>query len=471
MKIQLVVFAVVAVVAGAVMVFGVAHLPGALLGVGRYTVTVELPESGGLYTDSNVTYRGTQVGRVTAVRLTETGVEAVLSLSDAVPIPADLDAEVHSQSAVGEQFVALIPRAGAGRPLQGGDVIPRERTSVPPDIDELLDATNTGLEAIPAAELQTVIEQAYVAVGGLGPEIRRFVMGSTQLAIDGRGDLDALVTLIDDSAPVLNSQTETADAIATWADDLADVADSLRDSDAAVAGVLERGPQSVQEGRALLDRLRPTLPVIAANLASVGEVAVVYQPAIEQLLVLLPQGVASTQAMLMANLNTRQDYKGSYLDFNLNLGLPPPCTTGFLPAQQRRAPAMVDYPDRPDGNLYCRVPQDSQFNVRGVRNNPCLSVPGKRAPTVAMCESDEQYVPINDGMNWKGDPNATLSGQEIPELPAETVAPEHIPPIAVAEYDPATGGYVAPDGRVYTQADLAADTAPDWRSMLLAPGG
>lgn len=270
---------------------------------------------------------------------------------------------------------------------------------------------------------------------------------------------------------MLDSQTETAGAITSWADSLADVADSLRDSDTALAGVLERGPRTVDEGRALLDRLRPTLPVIAANLASVGEVAVVYQPAIEQLLVLLPQGVASTQAMLMANLNTRQDYKGSYLDFNLNLGLPPPCTTGFIPAQQRRAPAVVDYPDRPDGDIYCRVPQDSPFNVRGVRNYPCFSAPGKRAPTVALCESDEQYVPLNDGMNWKGDPNATLSGQDIPEQSAELVAPVQGPPMAVAEYDPATGSYVAPDGRVYTQSDLAGTAVSDWRSLLLPPGG
>ncbi len=34
-----------------------------------------------------------------------------------------------------------------------------------------------------------------------------------------------------------------------------------------------------------------------------------------------------------------------------------------------------------------------------------------------MCESNENYVPLNDGYNWKGDPNATLSGQAVPQLP------------------------------------------------------
>ncbi len=48
----------------------------------------------------------------------------------------------------------------------------------------------------------------------------------------------------------------------------------------------------------------------------------------------------------MANVNTKQDYKGQYLSFNLNLNLPPPCTTGFLPAQQQRIPTFQDSPDR-----------------------------------------------------------------------------------------------------------------------------
>ena len=182
-----------------------------------------------------------------------------------------------------------------------------------------------------------------------------------------------------------------------------------------MAGILEQGPGAADEVRALFDRLQPTLPIVLANLVSIGEVAVTYQPNLEQLLVLLPQGTATTQATGVANRNTKQDYEGDYLSFNLNLNLPPPCTTGFLPAQQQRAPSFEDYPDRPPGDLYCRIPQDAAFNVRGARNLPCITVPGKRAPTVKLCESNENYVPLNDGCNWKGDPNATLSGQAIPQ--------------------------------------------------------
>ncbi|MBX7430528.1 MCE family protein [Mycobacterium sp. Y57] len=470
-KVQLVLFVVVSVVAAGSMLLGYMRVP-AMFGIGRYTVTVELPESAGLYPRANVTYRGTEVGRVEDVRLTDTGVQAVLSLRSNVAIPSDLDAEVHSQNAVGEQYVALLPRDGAAPRLRDGDVISLDRTSVPPDINDLLDDTNLGLEAIPADNLETVIDEAYTAVGGLGPEIQRIVKGGTALSIDARENLDSLTALIDQSQPVLDSQTETADAVNAWAAHLATTVRQVADEDSGVRGLLEHGPGAADESRALLERLQPTVPIILANLVSVGDVALAYRNDIEQLLVLLPSATAILQGFILPNRNTIQDYQGAYLAFNMNLNLPPPCTTGFLPFRQMRSPSEVDAPERPEGDLYCRIPQDSDSNVRGVRNIPCETRPGKRAPTVALCESDESYIPLNDGQNWKGDPNATLSGQDIPQLPPGSPPPQRPPtPIAVAPYDPATGTYIGPDGQVYRQSDLgqAGPGVTSWQDLLVPP--
>jgi phospholipid/cholesterol/gamma-HCH transport system substrate-binding protein len=491
--IQIAIFAVIATTALMIMVFTYMRLPS-FLGIGQYRVTVQLPETGGLYPRGNVTYRGVQVGEVKSVQLTDIGVDAVLSLDSGVKIPADLEAEVHSVSSVGEQYVQLLPRSGNGPVLKDGDVIPMDRTAVPTDINTVLDLTNRGLEAIPRDNLKTVVDEAYVAVGGLGPELRRLVAGSTALASDARANLDPLTTLIDKSKPVLDSQTETADSIQAWAANLASISTQLQSQDPAVAGLLDKGPGAAGEVRALIDRVQPTLPIVLANLVSIGEVAVTYQPSLEQLLVLLPQGTAVTQAVGVHKRNTKQDYKGDALLFNLNLvipalpapiplppqQLPPPCTTGFLPAQQQRIPTFEDYPDRPAGDVYCRVPQDAPFNVRGARNLPCITVPGKRAPTWQQCESGEYYVPLNDGYNWKGDPNATLSGQPVPHVPPAVPPAEStpqpasvLPPIAAAEYDPSSGTYVGPDGHVYRQADLArsANEEQTWQTMLLPPKG
>ncbi|MFA5710883.1 MCE family protein [Mycolicibacterium sp.] len=468
-KMQLAIFGIVSLVAGAIMAFSYVKVPS-MLGIGQYTVTVELPQTGGLYQTANVTYRGTKVGRVTDVRLTDTGgVEAVLSLKSGINIPSDLSAEVHSVSAIGEQYVALLPRSEDGPELRDGDVIPLDRSTVPPPINKLLDATNRGIQAIPKDNVKTVIDESYTAVGRLGPELSRIVQGSTQLASDARANLDPLITLIDKAAPLMDSQAETADSIQAWGAHLANLTEQVRSADPAVAGLIENGAETAEEARQLFDRLKPTLPVLMANLVSVGEVAVTYQPAIEQVLVLLPQLTASLQGALLANKDSLRKYPGLYVSFNLNLNLPPVCTTGFLPADQQLTPNVEATADPIEGDLYCRIPQDSWNVVRGNRNYPCITRPGKRAPTVKMCESDEEYVPLNDGFNWKGDPNATLSGQGIPQLPPPP-AEERPAPLPVAEYDPATGDYVGPDGKLYNQANLATHTeGKTWESMLMPP--
>jgi phospholipid/cholesterol/gamma-HCH transport system substrate-binding protein len=126
------------------------------------------------------------------------------------------------------------------------------------------------------------------------------------------------------------------------------------------------------------------------------------------------------------------------------------------------------------------VPQDRLFNVRGACNIPCETVPGKCAPTAAMCGSNDVYLPLNDGYNWQGDPDAPLSGQAVPQLPpgappaqAGPPAGPGPPPIAAAEYDPATGTYVGPDGHTSTQANLAngAKEEQTWQTMMLPPKG
>jgi phospholipid/cholesterol/gamma-HCH transport system substrate-binding protein len=481
-KIQLVVFAIIALTSATIMVNSYMRIPSTVFGVGKYIVTLQLPQAGGLYAGGNVTYRGVQVGRVTDVRLAAGGADVQLTLDSNQAIPADLKAEVHSVSAIGEQYVQLLPQSEQGPLLKNGDVIAKDRTVIPPDINALLDATNRGLDAIPRDNLKTVVDESYSAFAGLGPELSRLITGSTKLAHDANKTVDAQIALIDGAKPVLDSQTDTADSIQSWAANLASITSQLRDNDDAVQGILQKAPAAADETRALLDRLTPSLPVVLANLVSIDQVAITYQPNLEALLVLIPRGTEMFAGVLVPNRNTRQAYRGGFQSFNLNLNLPPTCTTGYLPPQQQRSMALQDYPPRPDGDLYCRIPQDSPFNVRGARNFPCETRPGKRAPTVKMCESDEQYQPLNDGLNWKGDPNSTLSGQDVPQAPPGVPPPPAAepapgappaPPIAVAQYDPATGTYVGPDGQVYTQANLAPDSekGKTWQSMLTPLAG
>ena len=78
-RIQLAIFTIASIIGVLVMVFTYMQAP-TLLGVGRITVKLELPSSGGLYRFSNVTYRGVQVGKVTAMDVSRSQATATLSL-------------------------------------------------------------------------------------------------------------------------------------------------------------------------------------------------------------------------------------------------------------------------------------------------------------------------------------------------------------------------------------------------------
>jgi len=120
-RIQLVVFVVIGVLVMGYTAIRYANL-GRLFGLrGYYVVHLELANAGGIFPQANVTYRGVSVGRVGAVQLTSTGVEADLNISNsAPPIPADLQASIADLSAVGEQYVNLRPATSSGPYLTQG---------------------------------------------------------------------------------------------------------------------------------------------------------------------------------------------------------------------------------------------------------------------------------------------------------------------------------------------------------------
>src|ERR1700745_4247762 len=154
-RIQLAIFAVIGTIGVIAMVLFYIQAP-TLLGIGRMTVKLELPATGGLYRFSNVTYRGVQIGKVTAVGLTPQGAQATLSLDTSPKIPADLRAEVRSISAVGEYYVDLRPRTDSPPYLHNGSVIAVNDATIPLPIGPVLDQTSALVKKLTKRQLGAV---------------------------------------------------------------------------------------------------------------------------------------------------------------------------------------------------------------------------------------------------------------------------------------------------------------------------
>ncbi|WP_197374990.1 MCE family protein [Mycolicibacterium baixiangningiae] len=386
---QLVLFTIASIVGVGVMVFAYMKVP-TLLGIGKVNVTLELPTGGGLYQFSNVTYRGVQVGEVTAVELTEKGAKATLLLDMSPEIPADLEAAVRSVSAVGEQYVDLRPRTDSGPYLEDGSVITQENATVPQAVGPMLDQVSKLVDSIPEGRISDVLDETFKAFNGAGPDFASLLDSASKVTTDANGVSDQMRALIDDSGPLLDSQAETTDAIRTWARSLSGVSEQLVQNDPEVRAILQRGPGFAQEVSQLLNQVKPTLPVLLANLTTVGQTLVTYNPSLEQLLVIFPGIIAAQQSFGLPQNNPTGLPSG---DFAITIGDPQPCTVGFLPPSQWRSPEDTTTLDTPDG-LYCKLPQDSPIAVRGARNYPCIGHPGKRAPTVELCNDPRGFQPL-----------------------------------------------------------------------------
>jgi phospholipid/cholesterol/gamma-HCH transport system substrate-binding protein len=274
----------------------------------------------------------------------------------------------------------------------------------------MLDQVSALVDSVPEGRISDLLDESFKAFNGAGYDFQSLLDSASEVTGDVNDVSDQTRALIDDTGPLLDSQAETTDSIRTWARSLAGITDQVAQNDPEVRAILQQGPGFAQEVSQLLEQVRPTLPVLLANLTTVGQILVTYNPSIEQLLVLLPGVVAAQQAFGLPKNNPTGLPQG---DFTLTIADPNSCTVGFLPPSSWRSPADTTTIDTPDG-LYCKLPQDSPIAIRGARNYPCMAHPGKRAPTVEICNDPKGYQPLAMRQHTLGpypiDPNLIAQG-------------------------------------------------------------
>lgn len=396
---QLIVFAILTAVTAVVLGGYYLRLP-TLAGIGQYTLNANLPTSGGLYRTANVTYRGATIGKVTSVKPTKTGVEVTMSIASQYKIPVDATANVHSVSAVGEQYLDLVSKKPTGSFLSPGQTI--TKGTVPEDIGAALDTLNRSLAALPKGKIASLLDETARAVGGLGPALHRLVDSIQGLSGDLEGNMSNVDDIVARAGPVLDSQADSGAEIRQWVHNLDVVATQTAQQDPELRAALSEAAPTLDAANGVLGGVRESLPQMLANLEVVTGLALRYHKGLEQVLTLLPQVSSVAQTTTLA-------FPGeANIDLGLSINQPPPCMTGFVPAPQWRSPADTNIAPLP-ANTYCKIAQDTPTNaVRGARNIPCIDAPGKRAASPQDCRSNKPYVP--EGTNpWYGDPNQILT--------------------------------------------------------------
>ncbi len=361
-RIKLVVFGVIAVLVIGYTGFHYASL-GRLFGLrGYYTVQIELASAGGIFPQADVTYRGVSVGRVGAVRLTPTGVEADLNISNtAPPIPADLHAGVANLSAVGEQYVDLRPATSSAPYLTQGSVIPRRDTTLPLPVTSLLTSVNELATSIPLRELRIVLNNLAIGFGGTSTSLQALIHGQSKFISASGSALTQTTTLIDDGQTVLATQNAEAAAFRSFAASSRLFAGQLVASDADLRRLFANGAPAAVQVSGLITDNTPTLGALIANLLTTAQITLTRGPALQETFSALPAAIAAGSTVITT--------KGARFGVALTFFNPLPCTAGYQGTKVRNG--LDTSPGPPlNTNARCTSPVSSGINVRGSAHAP-----------------------------------------------------------------------------------------------------
>lgn len=366
LRTQLIVFCVIAALGITYVGANYVRLPS-MFGIGQYKVYLDLPDTGGVFTNAAVNYRGTPVGRIGDLSLTESGVRVELDLDAGAPdIPADTVAVVANRSAIGEQYVDLRPGSLSEPYLKDGDVISAGEEALPVRVEELLLSVDELSRSVPLDELEVTVDELGKAFEGRGPQLQRLSDSLITISDSGIRTMPQLQALIRDGATVLDTQADQSGEIISFSRDLRTVTEALRDSDSDLERLISTAPEFADETSRLVENSGEPLTRSVTNLSDTMKTVDPLAPSFKVLLQLLP-------ALAAGGLSVAPGDGTIHFGLVLEMDNPTPCTMGYEGTQRiidemkAQNPAFDPQEENfpPNYDARCTVPFGSPTTVRG----------------------------------------------------------------------------------------------------------
>ncbi|MBJ8346721.1 MlaD family protein [Antrihabitans sp. YC2-6] len=211
----------IAVSAAAMVALALAGASYLVVGVFKYDpgestvhLVVELPSSGGLMETSPVTMNGLQIGKVTALDESMSGVVADLAVESSYPIPMDSVVTVANLSAIGEQYLNFAPKTAQGPYFADGARISGSQVVPPLTITRALNGLDDLMGQVRPDDINRLLRSADVAVDGVRPNIARLVHAGSMFATTLRQNRDLVSRLLQFVAGASAASGESQEAAA-----------------------------------------------------------------------------------------------------------------------------------------------------------------------------------------------------------------------------------------------------------------
>lgn len=273
------------------------------------TITADFASATGLYPGDDVRIAGVKVGAIRSITPHATHAEVALEVDHGVSLPADARALIVAQNLVAARYVQLAPlyRPGEARMTDGG-VIPRSRTAVPVEWDEVKDqlsrlATELGPDsAMSTTSMGRFIESTADAMDGNGAKLRQTFAQLSQLArvlSDGSGDV---VATIENLQLFVTALRDSGDDLVLFQDRLATFSTVLDDSRSDLDAAISELAVAVGEVQRFVAGTRDRTAEQVQRLANATQVLADHRLDVENILHVAPTAFANAYNILNPNV-------------------------------------------------------------------------------------------------------------------------------------------------------------------------
>lgn len=261
----------IAVVSTALIVYALAQLlTGALLD-DSYPLTVQVPSTGGLIPQQEVTLSGVPVGLVEKFALNGEHVDVTLSIKEEYRVPRQVDVVILRRSAVGEQAMDFRPYEETDEFFAAGDLIKPRDVVTPVEVQRLLTLADEVFAPIDPENAGKLVSELADIVRGRRDDIRSLISDSAEFSADIADNGEDYDTLFREGRVVTASLAENRRALARSLGDMADAAAVLSDMRTEFEGLLGDAPPLLNAVSNLAHRANPNLSCVINDFADLNE--------------------------------------------------------------------------------------------------------------------------------------------------------------------------------------------------------
>ncbi|AYF74828.1 MCE family protein [Nocardia yunnanensis] len=201
-----------------------APMPGAGVSGPTYSITIEFANALNLPTQAKVVANGAKIGSLRSVRVVDPSpagpgrVEAVVSISESVRLPATTTAQLRQNTILGDIFIGLTtPTTGFDHTIAPGGTIPLSRTKAPLQVEDLLAGLSQFIGGGALHQVQQIIDQSNAVLPEQTADTARIFDTLGRDIEDVSGNLDTVDRFLDavqaDLASVLDNPRQLGELL------------------------------------------------------------------------------------------------------------------------------------------------------------------------------------------------------------------------------------------------------------------